>query len=65
MTIEQFRKYIRHVSGKSTLVYFADTNEYDNGETTLPGIGYFDAETKELYYIGPIPVVTDDEDLTV
>jgi hypothetical protein len=63
MKVKDIKEKLKHVSGNSEIVFFPEGSaEDENGDVLMPGIGYFDLESKEFVYIGDIVVIEDEKE---
>lgn len=58
MTINELRNIIKHLPGRTELLFLPKT-EIDVNDMAGPGLAYLDIETEELMYIGDLEVIED------
>jgi hypothetical protein len=62
MKVSDLRNAIKHLAGRTELLYFpSNLAEDENGKKLKEGLGYFDDENKELVYIGSITIVENED----
>lgn len=61
MRVSELRDIIKHLPGRTELLLIPEFINEDNKKIKT-GIGYFDAEEKELVYIGEIHIIESNED---
>jgi len=62
MKVSELKESIKHIPGRTELLFFPDRlAEDENGKKLKAGIGYYDDEEKELVYIGEITIVENED----